>query len=169
LFDLYLVRGELSVIDRTTFLFHEEDDPIFCPITHMLALAFADNAFEAPSLKSAKDIFKLKIRRPFNSVQLMWKESMLKTPIFRQAVRCADGFQTSPRKALCYSTFDYYLERLGCVTGFEEKLSGYCVRRGTGNVVDGMFTFELALQLKTDILRPVRRRDEGCAGQGHET
>jgi hypothetical protein len=111
----------------------------------MLALAFVDDAFEAPSLKRAEDIFKLKIRLPFNSVQLRWKESMLKTPIFRQAVRCVDGFQTSPQKALQYSTFDYYLERLGYGTGFEEKLSGYCVRRGTGNVVDGIFTFKADL------------------------
>ena len=127
MFDLYLVQGELSVIDRTIFLFHEEDNLIFCSITHMLALAFADNVFEALSLKSAKDIFKLKIYWPFNSVQLMWKESILKMPIFHQAVQCDDGFQTSPRKALHYSIFDYYLEQLGCVTGFEEKLSGYCV------------------------------------------
>jgi hypothetical protein len=43
------------------FLFHEEDNPIFCPITYMLALAFVDDAFKAPSLKRVEDIFKLKI------------------------------------------------------------------------------------------------------------
>ncbi|KAI9781316.1 MAG: hypothetical protein M1839_006109 [Geoglossum umbratile] len=103
----------------TTFLFHEENNPIFYPITRMLNLAFMDHAFEAPSLKRAEDIFK----RP-SSVKL----------------RCVDGFRTSPRKALWYSTFDYYLERLGRGTGFEEKLSGYCARRGTGNAVDGAAT-----------------------------
>ena len=78
------------------FLFYEEDDPIFCPIAHMLALVFMDNVFEVPSLKRAEDIFKLKIRWPFNSMQLKWKELMLKTLIFHQAMQCIDGFLTSP-------------------------------------------------------------------------
>jgi hypothetical protein len=66
---------KLTAIHSTTFLFREEDDPILCPITDILALAFADDAFEAPSLKSPEQIFKLKVKPPVNSVQLKWKNA----------------------------------------------------------------------------------------------
>jgi uncharacterized protein DUF3435 len=49
------------------------------------------------------------------------------------------GFQTSKEKALCYSTYAYYLNRLGWEAGFEEKLTSYCMRRGTVNAVDGKY------------------------------
>ncbi|KFY03279.1 hypothetical protein V490_00235 [Pseudogymnoascus sp. VKM F-3557] len=65
---------------------------------------------------------------------------MLKRPIFRQAVRTCDMFRTSEWKALRYSTYAYYLDRLGWATGFEQKLTSYCFRRGTGNAVDGAAT-----------------------------
>ncbi|KAI9810031.1 MAG: hypothetical protein M1827_006729 [Pycnora praestabilis] len=133
-------KGVDRRLKPTTFLFREEDDPIFCPITHILTLAFVDHAFEAPSLRSVEQIFGLRILKPVNCIQLHWKESMKKIPVFRQAVRAANGFKTSPNKALRYSTFDHYLERLGYATGFEEKLASYCVRRGTGNAVDGTAT-----------------------------
>ncbi|KAI9808022.1 MAG: hypothetical protein M1827_007547 [Pycnora praestabilis] len=133
-------KGVDRKLKPTTFLFREEDDPIFCPITHILTLAFVDHAFEAPSLRSVEQIFGLRILKPVNCIQLHWKESMKKIPVFRQAVRAANGFKTSPNKALRYSTFDHYLERLRYATGFEEKLASYCVRRGTGNAVDGTAT-----------------------------
>jgi hypothetical protein len=115
-----------------------EDDPIFCPVTHLLSLAFEDEAFEAPSLKSIEQIFGILIPTPINCIELRWKQSMQRTPVFRQAIRTNEGYVTSKTKALQYRTFDYYLERLGLLTGFEEKLSLYCSRRGTGNAVDGM-------------------------------
>jgi hypothetical protein len=71
------------------------------------------------------------------AMKVHWKPSMLKVPIFRQAVRTADGFKTSAHKALRYSTFAYYFDRLGWGAGFPEKLTSYCMRRGTGNAVDG--------------------------------
>jgi hypothetical protein len=49
------------------------------------------------------------------------------------------GFQTSKEKALHYSTYAYYLNRLGWEAGFEEKLTSYCMRRGTANAVDGEY------------------------------
>ena len=64
---------------------------------------------------------------------------MLKVPIFRQAVRTADGFQTSEHKALRYSTYAYYLDRLGWEAGFEQKLMSSCARRCTRNAVDGKY------------------------------
>ena len=102
----------------------------------MLAIAFHDNAFEARGLDSVEQVFAFVIDGPINSTQLKWKPEMLTVPIFRQATRSNDGFSTSEHKPLSYSTFNYYIERLGRATGFEEKLSLYCVRRGTGNAVN---------------------------------
>jgi len=61
---------------------------------------------------------------------------MLKTLIFRRDERVADGVVTSPTLALTYSQFRDCLNRLGLAAGFLEKLTSYCFRRGTANVVD---------------------------------
>jgi len=104
----------------------------------MIALAIVDNAFEA-KIKSAEDIFRLRVREPRRSLQLKFKKEMLGIPIFRQAESTIDGVRTSPTKALRYHTFLYYLQRLGRATGFPQLLKPYDLRRGTGNALDGMY------------------------------
>ncbi|KAH6714804.1 hypothetical protein BKA61DRAFT_674126 [Leptodontidium sp. MPI-SDFR-AT-0119] len=69
---------------------------------------------------------------PVVCTPLTWKPEMLMTPIFRRA----DGVVTSPTLALTYSQFRDCLNRLGLAAGFLEKLTSYCFRRGTANVVD---------------------------------
>ncbi|KAH6704125.1 hypothetical protein BKA61DRAFT_739939 [Leptodontidium sp. MPI-SDFR-AT-0119] len=120
----------------TIFFFTEVDDPIFCPITHLVSLAIADEAFEAPSLTTAERVFEHKVWGPVVATPLSWKQEMLKTLIFRQDEKAADGVGTSPTPALTYSQFRDCLNRLGLAAGFLEKLTSYCFRRGTANVVD---------------------------------
>jgi Protein of unknown function (DUF3435) len=102
----------------------------------MIVLALDDDAFES-NIKSARDIFRTRVRAPRHSLQLRWKSSILKTPIFRQAVPSANGVHTSSSKALRYHTYLYYLQRLGLATGFMQILGPYDIRRGAGNKVDG--------------------------------
>ncbi|KAL5329360.1 hypothetical protein ACEPPN_002872 [Leptodophora sp. 'Broadleaf-Isolate-01'] len=45
----------------TIFFFTKVDDLIFCPITHLVSLAIADEAFEAPSLTTAERVFEHKV------------------------------------------------------------------------------------------------------------
>ncbi|KAL5315971.1 hypothetical protein ACEPPN_016845 [Leptodophora sp. 'Broadleaf-Isolate-01'] len=116
----------------TIFFFTKVDDPIFCPITHLVSLAVADGAFEAPSLTTAERVFEHKVWGPVVCTPLTWKPEMLKTPIFRRA----DGVVTSSTLALTYSQFRDCLNRLGLAAGFLEKLTSYCFLRGTANVVD---------------------------------
>ncbi|KFY93086.1 hypothetical protein V500_03919 [Pseudogymnoascus sp. VKM F-4518 (FW-2643)] len=111
----------------TIFFFTEVDDPIFCAITHFVSLALADEAFEAPSLTTPKRVFEHKIRGPVNCTELHWKEEMLKTPIFRR---------DDSEAALPYNQLRDPLNRLGKIAGIKEKLTSYCFRRGTANVVD---------------------------------
>ncbi|KAG4430257.1 hypothetical protein IFR05_014253 [Cadophora sp. M221] len=110
----------------TIFFFTEVDDPMFCPITHLVALALADNAFEAPSLSTPRRVFEHKVWGPVLCTPLRWKQDKLKTPIFRR----------DEERALPYSQFQNCLNRLGLAAGFQEKLTSYCFRRGTANVVD---------------------------------
>jgi hypothetical protein len=135
------MRSETELTDHhsTIFFFTEVDDPIFCPITHLVSLAIADGAFEAPSLTTAERVFEHKVWGPVACTPLNWKQDKLKTPIFRRDERTADGVITSPTLALTYSQFMDGLNRLGLAAGFLEKLTSYCFRRGTANVVDRRF------------------------------
>ena len=106
----------------------------------MLAIAVHDNAFRSEKIQSVRDIFRLRVKPPRRSLELKWKKSILKTPIFRQAVPSADGTRTSEpeaAKALRYHTYLYYLQRLGYVVGFPQLLGPYDIRRGAGEAVDG--------------------------------
>jgi Protein of unknown function (DUF3435) len=62
---------------------------------------------------------------------------MLKIPLFRKAIRTADGCQRSETEAMHYQTYAEYVKRLGELTGFEDRLTTYCFRRGTANAIDG--------------------------------
>jgi hypothetical protein len=114
------------------------DDPIFCPITHLLALAVVDDAFEAPSLTTPERIFKHKVWGPVLCTPLKWKQNKLKTPIFRREECFAD--EPALVRPLSYSQFRHCLNRLGVAAGFKERLTSYCFRRGTANVVDCKFS-----------------------------
>ncbi|EEH18019.2 hypothetical protein PABG_00582 [Paracoccidioides brasiliensis Pb03] len=73
-------------------------------------------------------------------LHLKWKPHMLNIPMFRRAVHAAEGIQISPDKALPYNTFNQYLQHLGRNAGFKQKLTPYCIRRGTANAVDTVAT-----------------------------
>lgn len=103
-------------------------------------MAIADGAFEAPSLTTAERVFEHKVWGPVVCTPLTWKQEMLKIPIFRRDKRAADGVVTSPTLALTYSQFRDCLNRLGLAAGFLEKLTSYCFRRGTANVVDRKYS-----------------------------
>ena len=94
---------------RTIFLFSGVTNLIFCAITHVLALAFIDDAFKAPSLKTIEQISTLEVKDPVRCIHLRWKELMLKTPIFHHAVRVNGKFETSLSRPLLYVTLNYYI------------------------------------------------------------
>jgi hypothetical protein len=103
-----------------------------------LTIALRENAIKVEGRPAgAEPFFETNLKDPLKAMRVFWKPSKLKIPIFRQAVRTADGFRTSDRKCLRYSTYAYYLDRLGWEAGFEQKLTSYCARRCTGNAVDG--------------------------------
>ena len=62
---------------------------------------------------------------------------MLKVLVFRRSVQTATEYKKSMTKPMPYSTYAFYLERLGEDTGLEEKLTSYCFRRGLANAING--------------------------------
>lgn len=110
----------------------------------MLALAFVDDTFDAPSIQSPSDLYRLRVQRPVHSITIAWKKLILKTPLFCHAVR-QNGRFTTTTEPLSYLTFNHDIARLGQSAGFEDTLGGYCVRRGTGNAVDSKYTIPPSL------------------------
>ncbi|OJD21830.1 hypothetical protein ACJ73_06825 [Blastomyces percursus] len=146
---LLFMKGKRNKSQPTTYIFHERDDNLaLCPVSHFLALALADDAFDARGINSVEDVLRIRVTAPRNSLHLKWKPHMLNIPVFRRAVHAAEGIRISPDKALPYDTFNQYLQRLGRNAGFEHKLTPYCIRRGTANAVDTVAT---TMKVKRDV------------------
>ena len=102
----------------------------------MIVIAILDDAFEA-NVRCVEDVLYTRVKAPRRSLQFRWKETLRKTPVFRQAISTASGTRTSGTMALRYHTYLYYLQRLGLAAGFMKLLCGYDIRREAGEVVDG--------------------------------
>ncbi len=115
----------------------EVDALIFDAILLVHIVARLDDAFAA-NIRSADDIYRIRVIPPRRSYVFRWKEKMEDIPIFRQAVMTEDGLRTSDTMALRYHTYLYYLQRLGIGVGFMQLLTSYVIRRGAGESVEGM-------------------------------
>ncbi|KAL6240326.1 hypothetical protein RBB50_012764 [Rhinocladiella similis] len=120
-----------------TYTFNLDDNPIFCPITHIASLAFDDSAFGPPDLKSPDILFRLRARREKGCQPIPWRKEMLDVPIFRRAVATKEGVKTSPDKALTYNVYQAWVKRLGEALGYLQTLTTYCLRRALGNAING--------------------------------
>jgi hypothetical protein len=130
---------------------------LFDAILHLLALALLDQAFEA-NIQTVQDFYKIKVRPQRRSPEFDWRKDIRDKPIFRQAVSTSDGtVRTSDTEALRYHTYFYYLQRLGLVTGFVQILNPYCIRRGSGEGVEGKMLSLFSISL-VDFMQPLQRR-----------
>jgi hypothetical protein len=85
-------------------VFHERDDDLaFCPILHVLALAFAKDAFTS---NYPEDLQTFQVPSHLQSLLLRWKESMLEILVFQCAVSEEGQIITSPTKAFQYATIN---------------------------------------------------------------
>lgn len=103
----------------------------------MIVIALLDNAFFS-KVTSVEEIYRTRVHAPRHSLEFKWHSDKLKAPIFRQAERTGTGIETSPTKALRYSTYLYYLQCLGMVAGFMQILASYFLRRGGGEAAEGI-------------------------------
>jgi hypothetical protein len=130
-------------------LFREHPLPILCPLSHILARALRDDAILVDGYTTAEPFFATHLQDPYKAFKVHWKPSMLKIPIFRRSVQqSAMGCYKSMTEPMPYSTYAFYLKRLGEDTGLEEKLTSYCLRRGLANAINGR-CLEMPLRLST--------------------
>jgi hypothetical protein len=126
----------MIVPDSKTYIFHLDENPVFCIITHMISIAFVDEAYNVPELVSPKQLFGLKAKnRP--SRPIPWKPDMLDIPVFRRAIKTKDGVVTSKKAPLPYNQYHGWLVLLGVALGFIYTLTTYCLRRALGNAING--------------------------------
>ncbi len=72
-------------------------------------------------------------------MKVHWKPEWLKRPVFRRSYQVIGRSVKAKTKPMTYQTYRFYVDRLGRDTGFEDKLTTYCFRRGTANAIDGMY------------------------------
>ena len=118
-------------------MFYERHDCLaFCPITLFLALAFADEAFEA-NIRTPVELLTKEVPQNLEGLTVHWKRSIEDTPVLRRAERVKGYYRTSPTKMLTQASQNADIKRLGLVAGFPERVVAYCLRRGVANAVDG--------------------------------
>ena len=160
----------LTPLPRKTYTFNLDDNPMFCVITHIVSIAFDDEAFGAPGLTSPEILFQLQARHSKGCQPISWKEDMLDVPIFRRVCATKDGVKTSPDKVLPYNVFQGWIKRLGEALGYLQTLTTYCLRRALGNAINGTSfpgrettIFERGDTDATDGIQTIRIRTQLCA------
>ncbi|KAA8574662.1 hypothetical protein EYC84_003912 [Monilinia fructicola] len=111
------------------------------PLSDLTYINSGDFAM-TPSSSTAIDLRILSLRQNLRgqgmkAVKVHWKPEWLAKPIFRRSISSDGGWVKSKIEPMTYSTYAFYIDRLARDTGFEDKLTSYCFRRGTANAVDG--------------------------------
>ncbi|KAI0526175.1 FluG domain-containing protein [Xylaria bambusicola] len=117
----------------TIFYFSPTRKLIFCAVSTILSLALHDKAFDAPSLTNASAIFSKKPPRSQQCIPLRWKESMLKTPLFRRY----RGTSLSGAEAMLYSKLRDDIGQQSLDSGHEKRWTPRFARRGAANAANG--------------------------------
>jgi len=102
-----------------------------CPVSHFLALAFADDVFD-----DMKHAYQVNYLTYDPSLPLTIKDSKKDMPIFRHCNR--DG-TIDPHRAMNYNETAAMIMELGIRIGLRDILRLYNLRRGTANEIDGKF------------------------------
>ena len=77
------------------------------------------------------------VLKGLNCQRIPWKEDKLNVPLFRAPVKTSRGCATSAETALSYDKYHEWIKRLGEETGFVQVFTTYCLRRPTGNAING--------------------------------
>lgn len=118
-------------------MFYEQPQiPAFCVVSHILALAFDDNAFLSPFIKKPEDIWKIDIAEHRKGIPIEFKHTTADVPLLRRAIRTSSGVITSSIKAAQFATMSKYNLRLGKSAGLEKPFRFYTLRRGAGHAIN---------------------------------
>ena len=96
-----------------------------CPQVMFLGLLFTDQAFAAPILTDAKQLFRLRVPSGLNQQQIPIKDSMC---VVRSLESTVHGLKVSPSAAATDNWLRGRLANLGDVTGLELPVGPYYFR-----------------------------------------
>ena len=133
------VKRSAGRSDPKIFAFHEEDVLLHCPLLYLMALAFADNAFEN-GFSSPESIYKLVVGAKTDRVRLLWKNEWCERPIFRDVQHTRKGDRIANDKALQYAKERNHFIRLGRSCGYAKKLEFYDLYRASSKRLNGEST-----------------------------
>jgi integrase len=110
-----------------------KNDPclLLCPHVTLFALAFADDAFANPSLRTPESLFRVKINPGRHGQNIRWKDEVASRFIFRSSVRAGGVWKISERPWSLSFLHDN-LTKVGKVAGVEHPTGPYTLRRGAG-------------------------------------
>ncbi|KAK6841024.1 hypothetical protein PG987_001884 [Apiospora arundinis] len=126
-------KGEDNKPKPTIFWFTMTRRLIFNFINTIISLAIVDQAFAAPSLTTARQVFQVKNLSGVKCTHLRWKKEWLKRPVFRRF----HGSQVSEDEALQYHKLRDDLKRQSLDMGEEEPIVPRAFRRGNANAMNG--------------------------------
>ena len=130
---------------RKKFGFFVDANPLICVLSHILVLAYDDEAFRVSGVTPDR-VLRLSVRSGSNNLPIQWKPEILPQPVFRAPNNTRRREGKTGRQGLNYDTYNTWLKRLGAETGFSEVLRSYCLRRGNGNAINGRCCF-----IRTDV------------------
>jgi Protein of unknown function (DUF3435) len=107
----------------------------YCPILHIVAMAFRDDAFENERL-TPDIIWQLRVPRRLPSLPLRWKQDKLKLPILRRMKQTPNGLEIHPDLPMTYDQSNVALKDIGEGLGYEDEFTHYWYRRWAANEVN---------------------------------
>jgi hypothetical protein len=121
--------------DRKKFIFYEEPTLAYCLVYQIMALAFAHQAFRR-TFTSVQQLLSLTVPAGRDVLQLKFRPERLARPFFRDVRRTTTGFHVSDSKALPYHKYRDHHVHLGRLSGFENTVELYQLRRGSGRNIN---------------------------------
>jgi Protein of unknown function (DUF3435) len=107
----------------------------YCPILHIVSLAFRDNVFRNENL--TPDIFwKLRVPERLGDLPINWKEDMLGVPVLRRMRVTPAGVNVDPRWPMILVSGNSALEHTEEDLGFKNALTHYNFRGWVANEVN---------------------------------
>ncbi|OAA68466.1 FluG domain-containing protein [Niveomyces insectorum RCEF 264] len=116
----------------TRFIFVEEDLPVICPVSHILAKTIAEGVIKNEKFQRAEQFFQTRLTS--RGLKVDWKDEFLHVPVFRRTVKCMEGF-TKSNSPLTRYQYDKATKNLGWAAGLSVDLCSYDMRRGLMSAV----------------------------------
>ncbi|KAI0550140.1 hypothetical protein F4679DRAFT_595032 [Xylaria curta] len=134
------MKGPVGRKPSLNLPFREEPNLVYCPISYVLALAFADGALLA-DIRTLEQLYSIRIRPTEDRNTLLWKPEWRKQYVFRKMVGRSNNAAYTYNQA--YSGF----QRLGRSCGYAHDLTFYDIRRASGKALTEALTTEERNQL----------------------